>query len=52
VLAFQNQGAALSTVNVGGMHFCEGKTQVCKTVCVSAEDIEAFKGLKKQGVEL
>jgi mannose/fructose/sorbose-specific phosphotransferase system IIB component len=52
VLAFQSQGATLSTVNVGGMHFCEGKTQVCKTVCVSPEDIEAFKALKKRGVEL
>jgi mannose/fructose/sorbose-specific phosphotransferase system IIB component len=52
VLAFQGQGATLSTVNVGGMHFGEGKTQVCKTVCVSTEDIEAFKALKNRGVEL
>ena len=52
VVAFLDHGGTLSSVNVGGMHFGEGKTQVCKTVCVSPEDIEAFKALKKRGVEM
>lgn len=52
VLVFAEQGGPLSSVNVGGMHFGEGKNQVCRTVCVSPEDIEAFKGLRKRSVEL
>lgn len=52
VVAYQDKGGILSSVNVGGLHFGEGKKQVCKTVCVNPEDIEAFKTLKKRGVEL
>jgi mannose/fructose/sorbose-specific phosphotransferase system IIB component len=52
VVEFGKRGGALSAVNVGGMHFCEGKQQVSKTVCVHEADIESFKELKKQGVEL
>lgn len=52
VLEFGRKGGALSTVNVGGMHYCEGKQQVSKTVCVNDGDIGAFRELKKQGVEL
>jgi mannose/fructose/sorbose-specific phosphotransferase system IIB component len=52
VVAFLDQGGSLVSVNVGGMHFGEGKRQVCKTVCVSADDVEAFKMLRKRGVEL
>ncbi len=52
VVAYQDRGGALASVNVGGLHFGEGKKQVCKTVCVNPEDIEAFKTLKSRGVEL
>jgi len=52
VLAFADQGAALVSVNIGGMHFCEGKRQVGKTICVNDKDVEAFKKLKRKGVEL
>ena len=52
VLEFSRKGAPLSTVNVGGMHYCEGKSQVSKTVCVNEGDISAFQELKKRGVEL
>ncbi len=52
VVEFGKKGGALSTVNVGGMHFCEGKQQVSKTVCVHEADIESFKELRKLGVEL
>jgi mannose/fructose/sorbose-specific phosphotransferase system IIB component len=52
VVDFGQRGGALSVVNVGGMHFCEGKQQVSKTVCVHETDINAFKELRKQGVEL
>jgi mannose/fructose/sorbose-specific phosphotransferase system IIB component len=52
VLEFGRQGGSFTSVNVGGMHYCEGKQQVSKTVCVNDGDIEAFRELKKQGVEL
>jgi mannose/fructose/sorbose-specific phosphotransferase system IIB component len=52
VLAFMEKGAPLSSVNVGGMHFCEGKRQVCKTICVNEEEVAAFKELKARGVEM
>ncbi len=52
VVEYGRKGGSLSVVNVGGMHFCEGKQQVSKTVCVHEADIESFKELKKQGVEL
>ena len=40
------------SVNVGGMHFGDGKKQVSKTVCVDEKDVQAFKELKRMGVEL
>lgn len=52
VLSFLEKGAVLASVNVGGMHFSEGKRQVCKILCVNAEDVKAFKELAKRGVEL
>jgi mannose/fructose/sorbose-specific phosphotransferase system IIB component len=52
VLAFAIHGAPLASVNIGGMHFCEGKRQVGKIICVNDEDVEAFRKLKQKGVEL
>ena len=51
-LAFARQGGTLGSLNIGGMHFCDGKRQVCKTVCVDEKDIQAFKELKAMGLEL
>jgi mannose/fructose/sorbose-specific phosphotransferase system IIB component len=52
VLAFQEKNGHLSSINVGGMHFCEGKRQVCRTICVNDGEINAFKTLRDMGVEL
>jgi len=52
VLAYLEQGGLLTTVNVGGMHFCEGKRQVCKTVCVNDEEVRVFLDLKRRGIEM
>ena len=52
VLDFGQQGGGLASINVGGMHFCEGKQQVSKTVCVDEKDIQAFRNLKQKGIEL
>jgi len=52
VLSFLKSSGPLTSVNVGGMHFCEGKRQVCRTICVNDDEVEAFKALRDMGVEL
>ncbi|KFK92693.1 MULTISPECIES: PTS N-acetylgalactosamine transporter subunit IIB [unclassified Serratia (in: enterobacteria)] len=41
----------LKRINVGNMHYAEGKKQIAKTVSVDAQDISAFNGLQEAGVE-
>jgi len=43
-------GVEIKKVNVGNMHFQDGKKQIAKTVSVDAEDITAFETLKKLGI--
>jgi N-acetylgalactosamine PTS system EIIB component len=45
-------GVPIDKVNIGNMHFSEGKTQVFSTVSVDESDKEAFRDLKEQGVKL
>ena len=46
------QGVEVKSVNIGGMAFRQGKTQVNNAVSVDAKDIEAFKKLNARGIEL
>ncbi|WP_434356095.1 PTS N-acetylgalactosamine transporter subunit IIB [Parasalinivibrio latis] len=50
-LALVKGGVPINKINVGNMHFTEGKTQIHKTVSVDANDIDAFKALHEAGVE-
>lgn len=52
VLALKEGGVPIDHVNVGNMHYEEGKKQISSTVSVDAKDIEAFKKLDKLGVNL
>lgn len=45
-------GVKIPSVNIGGMAFKQGKTQVTNAVSVDQKDIEAFKKLNSQGIEL
>ena len=45
-------GVKITSVNVGGMAFRQGKTQVNNAVSVDEKDIEAFKKLNARGIEL
>ncbi len=45
-------GVKLTTVNIGGMAFRQGRTQVNNAVSVDDKDIEAFKKLNARGIEL
>ncbi len=38
-------GVKITSVNIGGMAFRQGKTQVNNAISVDAKDIEAFKKL-------
>ncbi|MEZ8791742.1 PTS N-acetylgalactosamine transporter subunit IIB [Vibrio splendidus] len=43
-------GLPISSINVGNMHYAEGKKQIAKTVSVDAEDVAEFARLKALGV--
>jgi PTS system mannose-specific IIB component len=45
-------GVKFTSINIGGMAFRQGKTQVNNAVSVDEKDIEAFKKLDARGIEL
>lgn len=45
-------GIVINKVNIGGMSFSQGKTQLTKAVSVNEHDRNAFKQLHEQGVVL
>jgi PTS system mannose-specific IIB component len=45
-------GVKITTVNIGGMAFRQGKTQVNNAISVDETDIEAFNKLNARGIEL
>jgi len=45
-------GVPIDKINVGNLHYEEGKEQISKTVSVDDKDIETFKKLNEKGVEL
>lgn len=45
-------GVKIPSVNIGGMAFRQGKTQVNNAVSVDEKDIAAFRKLNEQGIEL
>ncbi len=47
-----NKAWISKSVNIGGMAFKQGKTQVNNAVSVDQEDIEAFRKLNERGIEL
>ncbi|CNJ03071.1 PTS N-acetylgalactosamine transporter subunit IIB [Yersinia vastinensis] len=50
-LTLVNGDVPVTRINVGNMHYAEGKQQITKTVSVDDQDIVAFNGLKSAGVE-
>jgi PTS system N-acetylgalactosamine-specific IIB component len=45
-------GVPIKELNIGNMHFEEGKKQIAPTVSVDARDIETFKKLDTLGIKL
>lgn len=52
VVRMVEAGVPIKSVNVGGMCYKEGKTQITGAVSVNQEDINAFKVLNEKGIEL
>ncbi|MBE0338144.1 PTS fructose transporter subunit IIB [Paenibacillus sp. 28ISP30-2] len=52
VLRVVEGGVPFTSVNVGGMCFKEGKTQITGAVSVDKQDVEAFHKLHEKGIEL
>jgi len=52
VLRVVEGGVNITSVNIGGMAFRQGKTQVNNAVSVDEKDIDAFKQLNAKGIEL
>lgn len=52
VLEMVQAGVPIKTLNVGGMQFKTGRTQVTKAVSVDPQDVIAFKELKTLNVVL
>lgn len=46
------RGMRITSVNIGGMAFRQGKTQVTNAVSVDQQDIAAFRRLHARGIEL
>lgn len=45
-------GVKVDTINVGNLHFAEGKKQLSETVSVDQDDINTFNKLHELGVKL
>ncbi len=45
-------GVKITTVNIGGMAYRQGKTQVNNAVSVDQKDVDAFTWLNQHGIEL
>jgi PTS system N-acetylgalactosamine-specific IIB component len=52
VLKLVEGGVPIDMVNIGNMHFSEGKKQITSTVSIDEDDVKAFKRLHELGVEL
>ncbi|GCF94269.1 PTS fructose transporter subunit IIB [Enterococcus florum] len=52
VLAMVENGVPIKSINIGGMHFKDGRTQVTKAVSIDQKDAAAFRKLAEIGVEL
>ncbi|MFC3395703.1 PTS mannose transporter subunit IIAB [Brenneria rubrifaciens] len=52
VLTLVENGVKITSVNIGGMAYRQGKTQVNNAVSIDEKDIAAFRELDKKGIEL
>ena len=51
-LRLYEAGLSFESLNVGGLHFKEGRRRILPFVCVNDEDIKALEALQDCGVEI
>jgi mannose/fructose/sorbose-specific phosphotransferase system IIB component len=52
VVTLVGKGSAIASVNVGGMHYKEGRIQILKAVSVDDKDVKALRTLLQEGILL
>jgi len=52
VLSIVEEGVTISSLNVGGMKFTNGKRKITESVFVTEKDIEAFNRLVGHGIKI
>ncbi|GEK91386.1 PTS sugar transporter subunit IIB [Alkalibacterium kapii] len=52
VMRVHKSGLSFDSVNIGGMKYSEGKQMVTHSISVDQTDIDAFKYLNDQGIDL
>ncbi len=52
VVELVERGAKIESVNVGGMHYKEGRVQILKAVSVDDKDVAALRTLARRGILL
>jgi len=52
VLMLIQKGADVKSINVGGMHYKEGRIQMLKAVSLNDQDVAVFKTLAAKGIVL
>ncbi|KEI04893.1 PTS sugar transporter subunit IIB [Clostridium botulinum] len=52
VLKLVKGGVPIKKVNIGNMHYTEGKTQITSTVSINDSDKQAFKELHNLGIQM
>jgi mannose/fructose/N-acetylgalactosamine-specific phosphotransferase system component IIB len=52
VVNLLDSGVSIKEVNVGGMHYSEGKTKVLEDIYLSLDDREALRNLGERGIRL
>ncbi|MDR2395858.1 MAG: PTS sugar transporter subunit IIB [Endomicrobium sp.] len=52
VLYMIEKGLEITSLNIGGMHFINGRKQLAENVCVNNEDIENLRQIYSKGIEI
>jgi len=52
MLELLQNGLALESINVGGMHYVAGKTQIGRAIFVDDSDISYFRAISGKGVKI
>jgi PTS system mannose-specific IIB component len=52
ILYMIEKGLKITSLNIGGMHFINGRKQLVENVCVNNEDIENLRQIHSKGIEI